>query len=206
VVLVLGVAVVDALRFGFGIGGVGWLNLAFVWLAVHQIGYFYADGGEAAPLVTAGKRGWAAMLVSGLVLLIVLTNLELVTDQLHYPRSMVGVDIEPVSNMSPPSLAIVGLAVWQIGLAMWVRAPIRRWLERAGPWQATIAVNSIIMTVFLWHLSALLITVLVAYPLGLGQDVTATARWWVERPIWVLGPLIVAAPIVAMFRRFERGG
>ncbi len=202
--LAIGVVIVDVVRFGGDVAGVGWINLALVWLAVHQVGYFYADGGGHAPLIRVGRRGWAWMVTGGLGLLIVLTNLELFMDELYYPRSMVGVDIEPVSNMSPPSLAIVGLAAWQIGLAMWVRRPVQRWLERSGPWQATIAVNSVIMTVFLWHLTALLITVLLLHPLGLGQDITATARWWVERPIWVLGPLIVAVPIVAVFRRFER--
>jgi hypothetical protein len=199
-----GVAAVDLARFGFDVPGVGWLNLALLWLAVHQLGYLYADGGEAAPLLAAGRRGWALMMAGGLGLMVVLTNLELFLDELFYPRSMVGVDIEPVSNMSPPSLAIVGLAVWQVGLAMWLREPVRRWLARPGPWQATIAVNSVIMTVFLWHLSALLVTIVALYPLDLGQEVTATARWWLERPIWVIGPLLVLVPVVAVFRRFER--
>jgi Acyltransferase family len=199
-----GVAAVDLARFGFDVPGVGWLNLALLWLAVHQLGYLYADGGEAAPLVAAGRRGWALMMAGGLGLMVVLTNLELFADELFYPRSMVGVDIEPVSNMSPPSLAIVGLAVWQVGLAMWLREPVRRWLARPGPWQATIAVNGVIMTVFLWHLSALLVTIVALYPLDLGQEVTATARWWLERPIWVIGPLLVLVPVVAVFRRFER--
>jgi hypothetical protein len=199
-----GVAAVDLARFGFDVPGVGWLNLALLWLAVHQLGYLYADGGEAAPLVAVGRRGWALMMAGGLGLMVVLTNLELFLDELFYPRSMVGVDIEPVSNMSPPSLAIVGLAVWQVGLAMWLREPVRRWLARPGPWQATIAVNSVIMTVFLWHLSALLVTIVALYPLDLGQEVIATARWWLERPIWVIGPLLVLVPVVAVFRRFER--
>ena len=202
--IVATVALIDVARFGFDVPGIGWFNLALVWLAVHQAGYFYADGGEAAPLVIAGRKAWGIMIGAGLGLLIMLTNLELFMDELFYPRSMVGVDIEPVSNMSPPSLAIVGLAVWQIGLAMWVREPVRRWLQRPGPWQGTIAVNSVIMTVFLWHLTALLVTILALYPLGLGEEVTATVRWWVERPVWILVPLVVLVPITALFRRFER--
>jgi fucose 4-O-acetylase-like acetyltransferase len=194
------VAIIDLLRFGFDVAGIGWLNLAFVWLAVHQMGYFYADGS----LVNAGKRAWLVMIGCGLAVLIVLTNLELFMSDLYYPRSMVGVDIEPVSNMSPPSLAIVALAVWQIGLAMWVREPVTGWLQRPGPWKATIAVNAVIMTLFLWHLTALLITILLLYPHGLGNEIEPTLRWWIERPVWVLGPLVVLAPILAVFRRFER--
>jgi hypothetical protein len=202
--LAAGVALVDLARFGFDVPGVGWLNLALVWLAVHQLGYLYGDGGDAAPLLAVGRRGWALIMAGGLGLLVVLTNLTLFMDELFYPRSMVGVDIESVSNMSPPSLAIVGLAVWQVGAAMWLREPVRRWLDRPGPWQATIAVNSVIMTVFLWHLSALLVAILVLYPLGLGHEVTATGRWWLERPVWVLAPLLLLVPLVVVFRRFER--
>jgi hypothetical protein len=206
------VALIDVLRFGFDVPDIGWLNLALVWLAIHQVGYFYADRRGASTqqadtsgkLVRAGKRTWLIMIVVGLTTLVVLTNLELVTPGLSYPRSMVGVDIEPVSNMSPPSLAILALASWQIGLAMWLRDPVNRWLQQPRPWKATIAVNSMIMTLFLWHLTALLIAILLLYPVALGHETESTLRWWLERPIWMLAPLVVLAPIVAVFRRFER--
>ena len=67
-----------------------------------------------------------------------------------------------------------------------------------------MAVNAVIMTMFLWHLTALLITILLLYPHGLGNEIEPTLRWWIERPVWVLGPLVVLAPILAVFRRFER--
>ena len=38
------VALVDVLRFGYAVPYVGYLNVAFVWLAVHQVGFFWADG------------------------------------------------------------------------------------------------------------------------------------------------------------------
>ena len=207
------VAAIDLARFAFGVPGIGWLNLALVWLAVHQMGYFYADrrtssevAADSGLLVRAGSRVWLMMIAGGLAALMILTNLVEITSELHYPRSMVGVDIEPVSNMSPPSLAIVALAAWQIGLAMWLRAPVARWLRRPRPWRATIAVNSMIMTLFLWHLTALLITIVLLYPVGLGHETEPTLRWWLERPVWVLAPLLVLAPLVAVFRRFERPG
>ena len=198
--LVGAVVVVEVLRFGFGVGWVGWLNLATVWLAVHQVGYFYADGS----LLEAGSRLWWGMVATGLMGLVALTNLDLVTGELWYPRSMVGVDIEPVSNMSPPSLAIVALATWQIGAAMLLREPANRWLQRVKVWAGVVYVNSIIMTVFLWHLTALVIVILVLYPLGLGQPVEATARWWAERLLWVAAPTVVLAGLVSIFGRFEQ--
>lgn len=197
---VAAVAAVEVLRFGFGIGWVGWLNLGLVWLAVHQVGYSYADGS----LVGAGPRRWWQMVVVGLIGLIVLTNLEVVTGDLWYPRSMVGVDIEPVSNMSPPSLAILFLACWQIGAAMLLRDPANRWLQRPRVWAGTVYVNSIIMTMFLWHLTAFVIAIVVLYPLGYGHPADATARWWTERLIWLTVPALILAGFIWVFGRFER--
>src|SRR5205085_11014032 len=77
---------VDVARFGFGVPFVGFANVAFVWLAVHQVGFLYADG---------RLRGWVgpAMAVGGLAATVALTTVG------GYPVSMVGVPGEPVSNM-----------------------------------------------------------------------------------------------------------
>lgn len=200
VVLTAAVAAVDITRFA-GLGrGIGWVNLALVWLLIHQIGLFYADGS----LLRAGKRVWWVMALAGLLVLTVLTNLVNLFDSLWYPRSMVGVDVEPVSNMSPPSFAIVALGVWQIGLAMLLRERVGVWLARARVWTATIAVNTVIMTLFLWHLTAYVIAVVILYPIGLGRPVEPTASWWLQRPLWIVAPMLILGLLVAIFARFER--
>jgi hypothetical protein len=161
---------------------------------VHQAGFFYEDG----TLVQAGPRAHVSMAIAGLGGLIALTNLGV------YPRSMVGTDVERLSNMNPPTLCIVALACWLIGLAMLVRDPINRWLARKGPWMAVIAANGMIMTVFLWHLTAYLVAILALHPLGLGRDLDSTLSWWAQRPLWLLVPTIPLALLVALFARFER--
>jgi len=202
VILGLAVAGIDATRFGTDLKGIGWANLLLVWLAVHQAGFFYADGG----LVAAGRRVWWGMVAAGLVVLAVLTNLVTLTDELWYPRSMVGVDIEPVSNMSPPSFAILALAVWQIGAAMLLRQRVSAWLARSHPWTRVVAVNSMIMTLFLWHLSAMLVALLALHPLGFGKETTTSARWWLERPLWLAASALVLLPLLWVFARWERRG
>jgi hypothetical protein len=194
------IVVVEVLRFGFGVGWVGWLNLLIVWVLIHQIGYFYAD----RSLLNAGPRIWWAMVATGLIALVALTNLDLVTGELWYPRSMVGVDIEPVSNMSPPSLAIVALACWQIGAAMLLRNPLTRWLHKPRIWSGVVYINSIIMTIFLWHLTAFVIAIIILHPMGFGQPTEPTARWWAERVIWIAAPAIVLSLLVAIFGPFEQ--
>jgi len=198
--MICSVGLVDVVRFGFTGRGIGWANLLLVWLLIHQLGFFYADGS----LLRAGRRIWWAMVLSGLAVLVVLTNLISFFDTLWYPRSMVGVDIESISNMSPPSLAIIALAVWQVGLAMIVRGRARRWLESLRVWTAVIAVNTVIMTLFLWHLTAFVIAIVILYPAGLGNEVETTASWWLQRPLWLIAPLVILIPIVAVFSRFER--
>lgn len=204
--LLLGVGLLDLVRFQPWNGPtnfvrppgdlppVVWLNVAFVWVLVHQIGYFYADGS----LLRRDRKTFVWMAAGGLVGLVVLTNIGI------YPRSMVGTDIERVSNMNPPTLAIVSLTVWLVGAAMFLRDRANRWLQETNPWSLVIAANSIIMTVFLWHLTAYLIAILVLYPLDLGAPEQTDATWWALRPVWVVVPAIVLAGLVAVFARFER--
>ncbi len=200
--LAAAVAAIDAVRFGTGFKGLGWANLLLVWLAVHQAGFWYADG----RLVAAGRRVWWAMVAAGLAVLAVLTNLVTFTGDLWYPRSMVGVDIEPISNMSPPSFAILALAGWQIGAAMLLRRRVSAWLARSRPWAGVVAVNGMIMTLFLWHLSAMLVAYLALHPLGFGRETTTSGRWWLERPLWLAASAAVLLPLLGMFSRWERRG
>lgn len=189
-----GIVVVDALRFVLAVRSIGWLNLALVWLFVHQLGFFYADGRLAA----WSKGRLVALAAVGLVGMAALTNLG------PYPRSMVGVDHEAISNMSPPTLCIAFLALWQIGLAMLCRPAVTRWLGRRRAWSAVIAANGVIMTTFLWHLTGLLAAIVLLEALGLAPEPDTNAAWWLTRPVWIVVPLLLTAALVAVFRRFER--
>jgi hypothetical protein len=95
-------------------------------------------------------------------------------------------------------------AVWSIGGVMLIRPYVTRWLRRPGAWKATIFTNGIIMTLFLWHMTAYLIAILALWPLRLGHEQDSTARWWLERPVWIVVPGLLLAGIVAVVGRFER--
>lgn len=197
------VVAVDLLAFGAGVSGVRWVNAAAVWLFVHQLGYFYADGS----LLRVPRRTVIAGTLGALAATVALTSVGV------YPRSMVGTDavhfslkpIELVSNMNPPTVVILAHALWLIGLAMLMRDRVLRWLQRAVPWGLTAIVNVSIMTIFLWHMTAYLVVIVLAWPLGLGHEPESTTRWWIERPFWLLAPALVLAALVATFGRFERG-
>ena len=187
---------VDVLRFAFDVPGVGWLNLAVMWILAHQLGYFYAD--EKLPRL--GRGPLVGLTVIGLAGLILLTNIGV------YPRSMVGTDVEVLSNMNPPTLCIVALMLWQIGLAMLFRDRANAWLTKKRPWTGVIAANSMIMTVFLWHLTAYLLAILLLRPVGLGHEDDSTLSWWLQRPVWLIVPALLLVPFVIVFGRYERPG
>lgn len=192
--VVLGVAAigVDLVRFGAGISAIGALNVAFVWLACHQLGFCYADG-----MLT--WRSGAAMAGVGFAALVVLT---LGTGL--YPVSMVGLPGEPVSNMNPPTVALAMQAMWLIGLVLLVRVPVSRWLERRRVWTAVVAGNGVVMTTFLWHLTALYTVYAVALSLRIPLPDAGSALWWLTRPLWLVVLAGVCAALVAVFRSFEQ--
>ena len=190
------VAVNDVLFFAADIRAVGWLNYGFIWIGVHQLGYAWRDGKL--------QTGWNALWwsVAGLAILIGLVTLG------PHPLSMVSVPGEEVSNSLPPKLPMLLLGMIQIGLALALESPVRRWLERPTPWTATVLVNGMIMTIFLWHLTASTLITGVAVQLGnVGLTMEpGSGMWWATRPLW-LGIFVIAlAGLALVFGIFERGG
>lgn len=194
VALAAAVAVVDLARWSFGVPLVGWANLGLVWLFAHQLGVAWRDG------AFAGRSRCRLLAVAGLGLggLFVLTGL------CGYPHSMVGGVGEARSNMFPPSLAIVALAVWQFALALLVRPAADRWLDRPRAWRRVVAANGMAMTVFLWHLTALVVVSAVLLPAGwMPAAAAGSAAWWAWRPPWIVALALATVPLVALFARVE---
>lgn len=191
--LVLSAVLIDVTRFGFGVSGAGYANYAVVWLLAHQWGFFYADG----TLRASHGRLLAPL---GLLLTAVLVAVG------PYQNSMVGLATDEFSNMDPPTLPILTLTIWEIGLALWLRGPVARWLSRRRPWAAVVGINSVIMTAFLWHLSVLVAVVGVAFPLGFPQPEVGTAHWWLLRPLWIVLLAVPLIAVVALIGGVERRG
>lgn len=186
------VAILDVVRLNLEIPHIGYLNFLAVWLFVHQLGYFYRDG----TLMRIGKDGALKMAGAGLVALALLTGGGL------YPGSMVGLPGQR-SNMDPPSICIVALTLWQVGLAMLLRPWATRKLQNPDVWSRVIVVNVTIMTIFLWHLAVLVVASALALPLGLPQPEVGTRGWWALKiaSLPVLGGLL--AGVVAVLGKYE---
>lgn len=191
VALAAGAVTVDLVRFGLGVPAVGYLNLLLVWLAVHQLGFWYADG-------RLGRRAGYGLAAGGLVAVVGLTAFG------PYPISMVGMPGEKVSNMSPPTVALLAHAAWLIGLALLLRGPASRLLARTRAWTAVIVANGLAMTAFLWHLTALFLAGAAQLVLGLAQPPVGSVAWWLLRPVWLGLLALVTAGLIAVFRRADR--
>ncbi len=70
--------------------------------------------------------------------------------------------------------------------------------------ETVIAANSVIMTVYLWHITAYAATFGLLALVGFVSSPPGSARWWLERSIWLVVPGLVLAFLIVMFSRFER--
>ena len=187
VVLVILVAVADLLRRGLHVPVVGQSTYLFAWLALYQLGFCWRDG-----LLRLGRGQALAVAAGGLAALIGLTVAG------PYPLGMVGY------NTTPPTLALMALAATQVGLVLALQPAANRWLRRARPWTAVVAGNAVILTVFLWHMTAAAIAAVVLFPTGvMAQPPIHSAAWLLWRVPWIVSCGLVLVVLVAVFGRIE---
>jgi fucose 4-O-acetylase-like acetyltransferase len=193
VAMIGAVAWVDLARFHYDIGWTAWLNWVLVWATVHQAGFFYERLRDASP------RAHAAVAIAGAGALSVLTNMGL------YPRSMVGVPQESISNMGPPTLCILGLAAFQIGVVLLLRPAVTAWLRRPGPNRALDWANRMAMPVFLSHAWGFALAYGLLRLAGVHAPEDTSWGWWAQRPLWAAAPLAATVLLVgALARRRPR--
>ncbi|MFE9013870.1 acyltransferase family protein [Streptomyces cyaneofuscatus] len=191
-------AAVDVLRFAAGVPYVEFLNFAFVWLAVHQLGFLRADGRLGAGPALSALRRPALLAGGGLITAVALVAFG------PYPLSMVGMPGEKVSNMAPPTLALLCHGLWLVGAVELLRAPAARLLARPRAWRTVVAANGVAMTAFLWHLTAMLGVYGAMLALDVPLPEPATAAWWAQTPLRLAVAAALTAVLVAAFRTFER--
>jgi fucose 4-O-acetylase-like acetyltransferase len=183
----------DALRLATGTETWAYGSYVVAWLAVYQAGFSWEDG----TLRLTPRRAAAVLAVS-------LAALVLLTVPGPYPVSMVSLPGAALQNPSPPSVALVTLAVAQVALAALVAGPAERWLRRPGPWAAVIGLNTVVLTVYLWHMAAALLGAFALDALGvLPPSDVRTGAWWLGRVPWIAALAVVLAALVAVVGRVE---
>jgi len=189
---------VDLIAFVGGEAWLRWSNYGFIWLAMHQLGYWWHSGGVGGG---SGRHGPAVLLLIGLV------SLALLVGPLGYPLSMVSVPGAEISNSRPPTVAMLAIGCFQGGLMLLVEKPVSRWLRNLRAWMAIIVVSRMIMTVYLWHITALIALVGLSMLVGgTGLEaMPAEPAWWLWRPVWIAALIISMLPFVLVFSSLEAG-
>ncbi|MFJ3622365.1 acyltransferase [Streptomyces iakyrus] len=189
---------VDLLRFGLGgPAWLGWVNVAAAWAVPYTLGAAWTRGE-----LERRRAGWL-LLGAGAAATAALVAWT------GYPASMVGVPGEGVSNLDPPTLAVVTFGLAQCGLALLLRERLRRAMRRPVAWAAVALVNLSVMTIFLWHQTALMATTATGLLAGRlpGLHTPPDGLGWVGfRLLWLPVFALALAACWAAFRSFERGG
>ncbi|MEU9992280.1 acyltransferase [Streptomyces sp. NPDC048045] len=189
---------VDVVHFGLHLGPswLGWVNLAAGWLVPYTLGAAWTRGE-----LETRRAAWV-LLLGGTAVTAALVLWA------GYPASMVGVPGAAVSNLNPPTLAAVTFGLAQCGLALLLRDRLRRAMRRPLAWAGVALVNLSAMTIYLWHLTALMATTATALTAGRlpGLHTLPDGLDWVAaRLLWLPVFTLVLALCWTAFRSFEQG-
>ena len=120
-----------------------------------------------------------------------------------YPLSMVGLPDAPVSNVAPPTLALALHAVMLIAVAgaSWPA------LERAcaGPrvWRATQRLGAVAMTLYLWHLTVLIVVIIAEHLAGVERPPLPDWRFWPATALHLAVVALLVVPVVRVMSPLE---
>jgi surface polysaccharide O-acyltransferase-like enzyme len=184
--LLVGVVLIDSLRYTTGVTAIGLANLFFVWLLIQQIGFWYADGWFA-------RRAWWQLL---LVAAAAYGSLVPLTTIFPYHVSM-------LDDLNPPTLPLVALALGQACLLRLLK-PVLSALMRTRPAKTIVfLVGSRLMTVYLWHLPLIIALSGLALVIPGASPEPGTGTWWATRPILYVLVLAGLFGLSFLVGRFE---
>lgn len=173
---------------------IGFANYLVVWATVHQLGFAWLDGS----LATRRRRVVLALVGAGGLVTLVWAG--------PYPISMIGVDGAVLNNSYPTRVTLAFLGMMQAGVVLLAERRLAALLERPRVWAVAVVVNLRIMSLYLWHLTAMVLVIgmsLLAGGFGL-RATPLTGYWWATRPIWFVVLAAVTAGLVLAFGRFEK--
>ena len=193
-ILVALAILMDIAFFAARIQWPGWSSYFWVWLAIHSLGFAWRDARIGSPR----QLLMLSALALGAMWLLVFYG--------PYPLAMVGSPDQVLSNTTPPKITLIALGVFQFGLLLAFENPMRRKLASPRLWTATVLINSMIMSIYLWHITVMIVLIAVLYlagGIGLGLE-PVTLQWWLARPPWIALMLGLLLPLALLLSPLER--
>jgi hypothetical protein len=187
------VALVDLGRFHID-DGIAVANFVIVWFMTATLGLVVCDHVERG----VGARHGLLWIAAG----VLVVNMALVR-AFPYPISMVGLPGEPISNMAPPTIVLALHAIVLVCVVGWAWPALRRWCERPRAWHLVVAGGAVAMTLYLWHLTALVIVTVAEHQLDLDRGPVGPWRFWPATVAHLAAFLVVTAVLVALMAPFE---
>jgi hypothetical protein len=94
----------------------------------------------------------------------------------------------------------------QTGVIWGTAARLRPFLARTRPWHVVVSLSGVVMTIYLWHLSAMALTGSIGLNIFDGAVFSiepGTTVWWLTRHVWIAFLLLVTTGLVMLFARYE---
>jgi surface polysaccharide O-acyltransferase-like enzyme len=184
--LAAGAIAVDLARRLSGHVSIGWFNFFFVWLFVQQIGFLYADGAfHRRRALTVG-----ALLASVALLCVLLVGRVYNADMLY--------------NLNPPSVPLMLLGIAQLSLLVLLHPLLDRLMRARAAQLAVFAIGTRLMSVYVWHLTCLLLVSGVALLIPHGLPDPGSAAWWASRPLVLFATFVLIFLISLWSVSFEK--
>jgi hypothetical protein len=83
---------------------------------------------------------------------------------------------------------------------------VRRFAAKLRAWHGVVAISGIVMTIYLWHLSAMSLIAaagLFAFDGAFFKIEPGTSAWWMTRPVWLAILAAMTLVLVTIFARYE---
>jgi hypothetical protein len=165
----------------------GFVNFILVWVAIQQLGFFWGE--------QTRRAAWIVEAVGAAAVNVVLVYFG------PWPMSLVGlpgdrVDVDALtifghtivvpgfhgeySNMSPPSIVLLMHGLTLVSLVFIFRGALERMLRRPRVWLATCLMMLTAMSLYIWHLIALVAAVATLHAVGLGPPTRLGPDGWPE--------------------------
>lgn len=181
---------VDVIRAANGIDGLGFINLAFVWMTLQQLGFFVADGSIGA----LSRRTRALAAVTAVAALI-----------FTFVYGIYSPDL--IANINPPTAALLLVGIAHTAVLSLFRDHLNRFSRRPAVAAFTGFVTPRTMTIYLWHMPMLLAmagaTAIFSLLSGVALPALNSVEWWLGRPFWLASALAVTTAVVLVFARIE---